>query len=88
MCTHARDNQAYDTFYDMLSTPPKHRHIDLAEFYDGGTYLNEEIGSLNNDDGYFINNYYLRKAQNTPLEFPVELDTFKSCRANAVMCCW
>lgn len=85
VCQHARDHQPTETFYDITSASP--RDIDLVEFYDGRSHLNEEIGSLNNDDGNFINNYYAQNASNTLVELP-DLHMFDHCTSSAIMCCW
>lgn len=85
VCQHARDHQPTETFYDITSASP--RAIDFVEFFDGGSHLNEEIGSLNNEDGNFINNYYDQKAANTLVELP-DLHMFDHCTSSAIMCCW
>lgn len=77
---------AYTFSADVITNAT--RYLDVAEFYDGRTYLNEEIGDLSNGDGQFIKDFYTYHAQNSLVEFPDELLQFKGCKANAIKCCW
>jgi len=85
ICEHAQERQVTKYYSDITAGSP--RHIDIAEFYDGRTHLNEEIGSLNNQDGNFIKEYYDDKAKKELVELP-EIEAMDGCRSNSIMCCW
>lgn len=84
ICQHAKDRQEIHPYSETTRLSP--RSIDIAEFYDGRTHLNEEIGSLN-VEGAFIKDYYDNHAQELLLELP-EIETMEGCRSNSIMCCW
>lgn len=73
-------------------------HIFDKEYYDGGTYYNEErqsfdkngitIHKLETDPGDRIEQIYDVIAQSRGITFPENLINFDSCELNAAMCCF
>ena len=73
---------------------------DLKEYFDGGTYMNEDRQTkLENgpnspptkkleDDLKFINSMYNDLAQERGMEFPDDMTNFENCEIGAAMCCW
>ncbi len=68
------------------------------EYYDGGTYYNEERESIDENGitihrlashpGERIKNIYKDLSQNRGITFPDNLINFESCELNAAMCCF
>jgi len=59
-----------------------------SNYYDGGTYLNEEYEPVEIPD--FIDNVYDKVAQSQLITFPSDHieKNFDNCQAQSVMCCW
>jgi len=83
VCNHARTRQEMAETFESIAARAS-RQFDFQEFFDGGTYLNEEIGSLD-VDGQFIDDVFNDIAQNNLIEFPSDA---YNCRSNAAICCW
>jgi hypothetical protein len=68
----------------------------LDEFYDGGTYYNEQVQQTNGGDSYSLNRdtqgikrFYNGPAQRRLVDWPsTSVTNFRDCAINAVMCCW
>jgi hypothetical protein len=86
VCDHARERVADATTFGAIAATAN-TNLDIKEFFDGGTYLNEEVGSIRTDDGVFINTVFQDVAQKELIEWP-DIYNFQNCRAQAAMCCW
>ena len=73
-------------------------HIFDKEYYDGGTYWNEQrqsvdkngitIHKLKSDPGSRIHDIYDNISESNGITFPDNLTNFENCDLNAVMCCF
>lgn len=86
VCDHARERVVDVTTFGAIAAKAN-TNLDVKEFFDGGTYLNEEVGSIRTDDGVFINTVFQDVAQKELIEWP-DIYNFQNCRAQAAMCCW
>lgn len=60
---------------------------DLDNYFNGGTYLNENTGTVD-DEAPFIQDIYDTQAQTSTIPFPTYINNFAGCRYKAVVCLW
>lgn len=98
------DNMCGDMTEEMSENEFMHYNAqyrqDLKEYFDGGTYMNEDRETLLQygenqppskvlkDDLSFINDLYGDVAQSKGMEFPEDMTNFENCEIGAAMCCW
>ena len=103
-CQDADDpnNNPTASFYDILDDTVISRTGDnvlsadenesrfLKEFYDGNTFMNEEVTRGFNPMGRQIQSFYRNVAKKQVVGWPDEesIDNFANCELNTVMCCW
>lgn len=89
------------SFYDILDDSIISRNGDdvldavenesrfLKEFYDGNTFMNEEVTGSFNPVSRQIKSFYQNAATSEIVAWPDDsIDNFDSCELNTVMCCW
>jgi len=95
------NNDPTASFYDILDDTVISRTGDnvlsaeenesrfLKEFYDGNTFINEEVKANFNPMNRQIQSFYRNAAKSQVVEWPDDsIDNFDSCELNTVMCCW
>lgn len=62
----------------------------LKEYYDGNTFLNQEVGNPTGRNAFgMIKDFDREHAQKEVVAWPSEdIDNFDSCEMNTAMCCW
>lgn len=105
ICENALLNVESDTDYAVNfedipllenETNPETIRRFLSEFYDGGTFYNEQTQQSNAKPNFSlgqatkgINKFYVGPAKKNLVKWPsAEIDTLANCDINAAMCCW
>lgn len=86
------DKATYNDIGLLFTDENPHRWI--KEFYDGNTYLNQEVqerrpAGKHVDEGNQIRSFFQNESRSGSITWPEEYVTnFDQCELNTVMCCW